>query len=692
MILTLIEAAVRSLIVGLAVFAALRLFRIRNVVAQKVALELVLIGAISMPLLLPVAERLQVLPAETTIVLPARPMTLLEELQARILAGVRSGKASQTDSAPSAIGNSAASGELSRPAGEKSHAPRGEDPGQPGSSSDDANGGAANRSVTGEEGRPWSGRMHASVSFSVVGWSIYLAISMVLLGRLVLGLAMTLRLWLTAEPISAQELPGTPGNLRLRCSRGVASPLTIGSGVLLPLDYRGWGEEKLRIVLAHERSHIRQGDYYLQLLASLYTALFWFSPLGWWLKRELAELAEAISDRAGTEEARTPTDYAAVLLEFAAASRPTAFGVAMARPGSLARRIERLLNDDAFRQSFARGHRVLVAVALVPTLMISATALVRVHAAPQARIAAAALPVPHGAVLPAVETLTSETPSAAFSEPKDPPERESEATTIAQSEGSSLSFERTLQVGGDAQLTVSTGSGSIHLTRSSGSEVRIRGQIHVHENGSEELARRIAANPPIEQSGEQIRVGQQHEEHWNGISIDYQIEAPAGTKLVANSGSGEIVDEGVGRDAKLETGSGEIRANSLEGSFVLKTGSGDIKAEQTGEGEVDAETGSGNIEIKDIHGSFRAQTGSGDIKATGTPSAPWKLETGSGNVEIWSGNAPLNLDASTGSGSMITDHEMLVKGSMDHHHITGTLNGGGPLVRIETGSGDVRVH
>ena len=105
-----------------------------------------------------------------------------------------------------------------------------------------------------------------------------------------------------------------------------------------------------------------------------------------------------------------------------------------------------------------------------------------------------------------------------------------------------------------------------------------------------------------------------------------------------------------------------------------------------------AETGSGNIEIKDIHGSFRGQTGSGDIKATGTPSAPWTLETGSGNIEIWTGNAPLTLDASTGSGSVTTDHEMMVKGSLDHHHIKGNLNGGGPLVRAQTGSGDIRVH
>ncbi len=139
----------------------------------------------------------------------------------------------------------------------------------------------------------------------------------------------------------------------------------------------------MRIVLAHERSHIRQCDFYLQLLAGLYASLVWFSPLGWWLKRELADLAEAISDRAGIDVARNRFSYAQILLEFAAAPRPTALGVAMARPGSLSRRIERLLNERAFHQSFAGSRRALFAFVLVPVALFAGTAVVRVHAAGQ---------------------------------------------------------------------------------------------------------------------------------------------------------------------------------------------------------------------------------------------------------------------------------------------------------------------
>jgi len=47
------------------------------------------------------------------------------------------------------------------------------------------------------------------------------------------------------------------------------------------------------------------------------------------------------------------------------------------------------------------------------------------------------------------------------------------------------------------------------------------------------------------------------------------------------------------------------------------------------------------------------------------------------------GNAGFTLDASTGSGSVHSDGEMVVQGSFDRHHITGKIHGGGPIVRIE---------
>jgi DUF4097 and DUF4098 domain-containing protein YvlB len=252
-------------------------------------------------------------------------------------------------------------------------------------------------------------------------------------------------------------------------------------------------------------------------------------------------------------------------------------------------------------------------------------------------------------------------------------------------------FERTLTLSGHADLSVGTGSGNIHITAGTGNQIHIVGHVKSNWGGSDEKVNEIAANPPIEQTGNIVRIGARHEK-LNHISIDYEIQAPADSYLDASSGSGNVTDDGVGENAKLNTGSGNVHATGLRGNFTVGTGSGDVYAEQTGSGDVKAETGSGNVELKNVHGGLKAQTGSGDIKVGGTPQADWKLETGSGSVEFWPGSTGFTIDASTGSGSIHTDHEMAVQGSFDKHHITGKFNGGGPAVRVETGSGDIRVH
>src|SRR3569833_2706114 len=80
----LLEAALRSVLLALAVWAGLRIFGVRNVLAQKAAWGLVLVSALGMPILLPYAAHWSVLPANFRVFIPEDPQTLLEELQALI--------------------------------------------------------------------------------------------------------------------------------------------------------------------------------------------------------------------------------------------------------------------------------------------------------------------------------------------------------------------------------------------------------------------------------------------------------------------------------------------------------------------------------------------------------------------------------------------------------------------------------
>lgn len=252
-------------------------------------------------------------------------------------------------------------------------------------------------------------------------------------------------------------------------------------------------------------------------------------------------------------------------------------------------------------------------------------------------------------------------------------------------------FTRDLNLNGRVDLTIENGSGTVHLTTSPAGHVHVFARVKSNWGGEDSKVQEIASHPPIEQTGNIVRIGLHHENFQN-ISIDYEIEAPADTFLHASTGSGSVNDDGVGVNAKLNTGSGSIHATGLRGSFAVGTGSGSIYAEQVGSGDVEAQTGSGSIELKNLNGGLHAQTGSGGVKVSGSPTAGWRIITGSGSVELWTGNTGFTLDAHTGSGGVHSDREIASQGSTDHHHLAGRIGGGGPALHVETGSGGIHIH
>jgi hypothetical protein len=280
------------------------------------------------------------------------------------------------------------------------------------------------------------------------------------------------------------------------------------------------------------------------------------------------------------------------------------------------------------------------------------------------------------------------------------------------------SFDRTLSVNGPVTLRVSTGSGYIRVSQGSDNQVHIVGHVKGNSwwggGSAEDAVSRVADHTPIDQAGNIIRVGDEHGgDFFRHASIDYEITTPANTMLVAETGSGDlqlsningtvrahtgsgsIHAEKLGSGSRLETASGSIDANGLMGSTTLQTGSGEIHAQLSSKGDVIAITGFGDIKLADVQGAVKAETGSGTLEISGQPTtAPWKLETGSGDISLKLGNSHFTLDAETGSGSVKSDPPltMTTHGSTDKHHVNGTVNGGGPTIKAETGSGDIHIQ
>jgi Putative adhesin len=259
-------------------------------------------------------------------------------------------------------------------------------------------------------------------------------------------------------------------------------------------------------------------------------------------------------------------------------------------------------------------------------------------------------------------------------------------------------FDRTLNVSGSPNVSVSTGSGYIHLNPGSGNQVNIVAHLHSSHgwmsggNDVDSRIQQIINNPPIVQNGNDITIGERHNNDlYRNISIDYDITLPKASAINAATGSGDVQIQDVGATIKAQSGSGSVHARGIQGAATLGTGSGDIELQQTGPGDVKAETGSGSVRLNGLSGALKASTGSGDIEAGGQPTADWKLSTGSGSVRLVVGNAHFNLDADTGSGSINVSQPITMQGSLNRHHVSGVVNGGGPTIRIGTGSGDIQI-
>jgi DUF4097 and DUF4098 domain-containing protein YvlB len=277
-------------------------------------------------------------------------------------------------------------------------------------------------------------------------------------------------------------------------------------------------------------------------------------------------------------------------------------------------------------------------------------------------------------------------------------------------------FERTLQVSGPVDLEVLTRSGDVTVRAGSSGSVFIRGKIHVGDHwlmgGREADVHQIEQNPPIKQDGNRVHI---EYVDMRNISIDYEISVPVDTTVRTHSGSGDQIIEGTRGNVDTQTGSGDVKLANLTGELHLQTGSGNIRARQvsgsvrggTGSGDVEIEeasagnidlrTGSGNITARGVQGEFHGETGSGDVTAEGTQTGSWEIHTGSGNVHVrLPSNAAFDADISTSSGSVDIGEpiEMTVQGRIgdSHKQIRGKVHGGGPLLRVRTGSGDIHIQ
>lgn len=231
------------------------------------------------------------------------------------------------------------------------------------------------------------------------------------------------------------------------------------------------------------------------------------------------------------------------------------------------------------------------------------------------------------------------------------------------------------------------------------------------------------------------------ENRWNRIRVrgtgsgteawaDLRVEVPAGKSVTLNLAVGEVVATNVKGRLRIDVGAARVRARGHEGPLSIDAGSGGVTAEDV-TGDLEIDTGSGGVELTNVSGDrVKIETGSGGIRGTKVKAADLSVDVGSGgvdlgrvtaeraefetgsgsltveflnsprslNVDTGSGGATLTFPASlsadieveTGSGGITNDFAVTVE-RMDRHSLRGRIGGGEGKVKIETGSGGVRV-
>ena len=190
--------------------------------------------------------------------------------------------------------------------------------------------------------------------------------------------------------------------------------------------------------------------------------------------------------------------------------------------------------------------------------------------------------------------------------------------------------------------------------------------------------------------------------HWNfgfeistGKSLEIKVSLPRNSDLAVQSGDGSLRIAPLAGHISLRTGDGSIDARGLKGAITLASGDGSILATDL-DGTLNAHTGDGTIRVAGRFDALDLTSGDGHVRleaATGSKIGDgWSIETGDGPIDVRIPDTlNADLDAHTGDGAIHLDIPVRVEGRFSTHNVRGSINSGGPPLRIRTGDGSIRL-
>lgn len=261
----------------------------------------------------------------------------------------------------------------------------------------------------------------------------------------------------------------------------------------------------------------------------------------------------------------------------------------------------------------------------------------------------------------------------------------------------SFTFDR----GGSVRLGIV--SGEIRVVAGTGSEVRISATI---ERGRFETSF-SRSSISIEAKSVNNRMG----------DTRIELTVPVGTRVRANSVSGDVTVRGTQDEVEVSAVSGDVTVEdaaklvhlgTVSGDLVVTRGSGRLELSTVSgdlrvlgmSGDLTAESVSGSLEVRDAKArTLRSSTVSGDITYDGTfdRDGDYRFNSHSGDI-LFSlpANAGANLEMETFSGRISSDFPVTLQPgenvSRRSRRMQFTLGGGGTRISAETFSGNITIR
>ncbi len=227
-----------------------------------------------------------------------------------------------------------------------------------------------------------------TLPWRTIGWTCWLVITTLLLGRLLLRFVLGMRLVRHSFPVkksllhkalkTAKRKNNINATVALRQNHHVRSPIIwcwSSQPILLVHDTTKHNGDTIDWtgIFCHELAHWKRRDHLTGLFAELLTALLPWHPLLWWVRRRLMALSEAVCDDWVVASGQTGVDYAESLLNLSPQKQLAFLPTVVGKERAMKERIHRIVKDRCSNPKI--GTAWTLAIVSLAILVTAGTAL-----------------------------------------------------------------------------------------------------------------------------------------------------------------------------------------------------------------------------------------------------------------------------------------------------------------------------